>query len=441
MYTYMLECKNLLGKVLVVNPNNRATVSDILVHPWMVRGYDGPVDNHIPQRSPLSLPLDTEVIRRMTVFDFGTEEEINSKLEEIITSEEFQKAIQLRSQRSSLSHSRNGSTSSTSSGGGGGGFFSFVNGGNNSPTSHTFTAAQDDPQSIPNAYHPLVSIYYLVKEKMERERATGAEPSSPMQIPSMDLLNKRRGSLPLPDPIKTSTGQQPPQPPTTTLRHRPQQKRGHKKSFSLATATAALSLTSKPPHPVEQQQQPQPSPMTTRRAGRGHQKAKSHAGLDFALTGDNNKEMDNDNTTADTTARQSHHGHSRKLSSIFMRSTNSSKTQQHSSSDDDNNTSQDVIGGGGLLKGLFSMRTTSTKPVGVIRNDLIQVLNNLHLMWIETEAARLFECSEEDGVQFEINIVKVPWLLGVHGLQFRRVSGNSWQYKNLCSRILMDLKL
>lgn len=87
------------------------------------------------------------------------------------------------------------------------------------------------------------------------------------------------------------------------------------------------------------------------------------------------------------------------------------------------------------------MRTTSTKPVGVIRNDLIQVLNNLHLMWVETEAARLFECSEEDGVQFEINIVKVPWLLGVHGLQFRRVSGNSWQYKNLCSRILMDLKL
>lgn len=425
----------------MVNPNNRATVSDILVHPWMVRGYDGPVDNHIPQRSPLSLPLDTEVIRRMTVFDFGTEEEINTKLEEIITSEEFQKAIQLRSQRSSLSHSRNGSTSSTSSSTGGGGFFSFVNGGgNNSPTSHTFTAAQDDPQSIPNAYHPLVSIYYLVKEKMERERATGAEPSTPMQMPPMDLLNKRRGSLPLPDPIKTSTGHQQ-QPPATTLRHRPQQKRGHKKSFSLATATAALSLTSKPPHPVEQQQQqPQPSPVTTRRAGRGHQKAKSHAGLDFALN-DDNKEIDNDNT-ADTTARQSHHGHSRKLSSIFMRSTNSSKTQQQSSSDDDNNnTSQDVIGGGGLLKGLFSMRTTSTKPVGVIRNDLIQVLNNLHLMWVETEAARLFECSEEDGVQFEINIVKVPWLLGVHGLQFRRVSGNSWQYKNLCSRILMDLKL
>lgn len=415
--------------MLVVNPNNRATVSDILVHPWMIRGYEGPVDNHIPQRAPLSLPLDAEVIRRMAVFDFGTEEKINNKLEEIITSEEYQKAIQLRSQRSSLSHSRNGSTSSTSSSTGG--FFSFVNGGNNSPTSHSFTAAQDDPQSIPNAYHPLVSIYHLVKEKMERERVIGAEPSSPMQIPPMDLLNKRRGSLPLPDPIKTPTGQPtPPTTTTTTLRQKPA-KRGHKKSFSLATATAALSLTSKPPHPVEQSHHP--APVTTKRSGRGHQKAKSHAGLDFALN-------DNHDTVEATQRHPSgQNGHSRKLSSIFMRSTNSSKTQQHSSSEDD--TSQDVIGGGGLLKGLFSMHTTSTKPVDMIRNDLIQVLDNLHLMWVETEAARLFECSEEDGVQFEINIIKVPLLLGVHGLQFRRVSGNSWQYKNLCSRILTDLKL
>ena len=44
-------------------------------------------------------------------------------------------------------------------------------------------------------------------------------------------------------------------------------------------------------------------------------------------------------------------------------------------------------------------------------------------------------------VRFEIYIVKVSWLMGMHGLQFRRVSGDPWLYKNMCSRILAELKL
>jgi len=33
-------------------------------------------------------------------------------------------------------------------------------------------------------------------------------------------------------------------------------------------------------------------------------------------------------------------------------------------------------------------------------------------------------------VRFEVNIVKVPWL-PLHGIQFRRASGDGWQYQML----------
>ena len=43
-------------------------------------------------------------------------------------------------------------------------------------------------------------------------------------------------------------------------------------------------------------------------------------------------------------------------------------------------------------------------------------------------------------VRFEINIVKVPWL-PLHGIQFRRASGDGWQYQMLARRVLTELKL
>lgn len=47
----------------------------------------------------------------------------------------------------------------------------------------------------------------------------------------------------------------------------------------------------------------------------------------------------------------------------------------------------------------------------------------------------------ELAVRFEIYVVKVPLLLGVNGLQFRRISGNPWQYQQLARRVLQELKV
>ncbi|KAH7009450.1 kinase associated domain 1-domain-containing protein [Microdochium trichocladiopsis] len=43
-------------------------------------------------------------------------------------------------------------------------------------------------------------------------------------------------------------------------------------------------------------------------------------------------------------------------------------------------------------------------------------------------------------VAFEMLIVKVP-LLSLHGLQFKRIEGNTWQFKNLAGHILKELRL
>lgn len=50
-------------------------------------------------------------------------------------------------------------------------------------------------------------------------------------------------------------------------------------------------------------------------------------------------------------------------------------------------------------------------------------------------------CNEEAEVCFEICLVKVPLLLGMNGIQFRRVSGNPWKYQALAKRILNELHL
>jgi len=43
-------------------------------------------------------------------------------------------------------------------------------------------------------------------------------------------------------------------------------------------------------------------------------------------------------------------------------------------------------------------------------------------------------------LEFEIFIVKVP-LLSLHGIQFKRLAGGTWPYKNMADQILKELRL
>jgi hypothetical protein len=160
----------------VTDPNRRATMSEVLTHPWTNKGHDMPVDNYLPHRPPLTLPVDMEVVRGMTGFEFGTEQDIKSQLEEVISSPEYQNAAKIISRNSSEQinsgmHSRNKNLQHSAK--------------------RQFNMPNDDPQSVPAAYHPLISIYYLVKERMERNRLMEQQDSFEMMTGNEEKPRKR----------------------------------------------------------------------------------------------------------------------------------------------------------------------------------------------------------------------------------------------------------
>lgn len=58
----------------------------------------------------------------------------------------------------------------------------------------------------------------------------------------------------------------------------------------------------------------------------------------------------------------------------------------------------------------------------------------------ETSTQVQNDLSDSMIMEFEIFIVKVP-LLSLHGIQFKRMTGNTWQFKSMADQILKDLKL
>lgn len=162
-----LECKNLLSRMLVTDPAKRITMQEVVNHPWIIKGYGGPPDNHLPSRGPLSLPLDEDVINAMTGFNFGPPEAIRSQLIKVIESDEYRKAV-----RAYQHEKENQPPVKDIEKKRGFGFDFYKRRGsiNSKETLSTPSMEQIQIGNDPvNAFHPLISIYYLVKEKQDRD--------------------------------------------------------------------------------------------------------------------------------------------------------------------------------------------------------------------------------------------------------------------------------
>lgn len=169
------DCRDLLTRILVVDPLQRATLAEVKSHPWMNKGYDKPPDAMVPFRRPITLPLDPGVIHEMTGFEFGTEEKITTDLIAILESPDYINACKawykLHGDETTLApgtsrgHTHHESLDPKRTR-----HFSLdfykrrlsISDHSPAPPSPTL-----DPT---NAYHPLLSIYYLVSEKQERSR-------------------------------------------------------------------------------------------------------------------------------------------------------------------------------------------------------------------------------------------------------------------------------
>ncbi|EAU38953.1 hypothetical protein ATEG_00307 [Aspergillus terreus NIH2624] len=158
------ECRSIISRMLVTDPKQRASLAEIMNHPWMNKGFNGPPDSYLPHREPLQLPLDPDVIEKMTGFDFGPPDYITAQLTKIIESEDYQHAVRNSVRDQPLpSHGEKKR-----------GMFDFYKR-RNSVSRDTLSVPSAEAVQLGhdplNAYSPLLSIYYLVKEKLERERA------------------------------------------------------------------------------------------------------------------------------------------------------------------------------------------------------------------------------------------------------------------------------
>jgi serine/threonine protein kinase KIN1/2 len=190
----------------------------------MVRGFPGPPAIHLVHREPLRADdLDRQVIRGMTGFEFGTEDEIERRLIHILESEGYVRAVQHWERKRNVGGNVNGNGSSYSGSRWGESFsnsslaisFDSNNSGKNDANApkksrrfsgfdyyrrKLFSPASSPPgtplsQSPPNSnhqlahpsfsdlnrepmdptkgFHPLISMYYLSREKLERDRVYG----------------------------------------------------------------------------------------------------------------------------------------------------------------------------------------------------------------------------------------------------------------------------
>ncbi|KAK9721796.1 Serine/threonine-protein kinase [Basidiobolus ranarum] len=537
------DCKNLLSRMLVTNPLERASMSEIIHHPWMNIGYEAPVDNYLPHRQPLTSSLDPNVIRRMTGFEFGDEDSIRAELLDIIESEPY-KEQSVYSPHGEIIRS--------------------------------------------NFSHPLISIYYLVQEKMNREREleysspSSVSKSSPRRSPRTYLSpppsTENHGSDDASDDSIKATIQEYMKSETDDMEEYP-----IAPSSDISPNNGKSSLKSKESKSggVFRRISQALRPGKSKRERERRQKIDEEGNNDkvspvqprggiFRSKSVHTSHSKNQVSPFDSSENRrpilpkpSNERLKKKLSSPVLRTTSLKESSDRnrggrseefkekclkpttSPSKTYNNESRDGTSVGKsdrtadayikpvFLKGLFSVATTSTKKPATIRLNIIKALEQLGVEWHEGKG--YFECicrpdkntsskparvaktnllspedknngspqhgirrhkslvsrgkhdshvdsyrigegpslepsncskkmeldlisrestseedeeeamdsneSEEGVLRFQIMIVKVPLLLGLHGVRFRRLGGHPWEYKEFCSQLLRWLKL
>lgn len=495
--------------MLVTDPRQRATMHEVMNHPWMLKGYNGPPENYLPLREPLSLPLDNEIITHMTGFKFGPPDYIRDELTKRITSPKYLAAAR-RWEKEKEQPLLTPKDVEKKRGFG----FDFYKRRNSVTSKDTLTNTSSDGLPVGddplNAFDPMISIYYLVREKLERERLA-AQPSVPpkVQVPPSPGLPGLPQSPPVPpSPVvrpreKHSLAEiVPPQPAHTEgSRHSRQRARSHSEDQVREPAKNGLLSPDMIP------------PSQTKSSGGG-----AISLLRRLSTRDRKKEPAEGGGRASNLIQKSVSmrakslGHARRESIQARRAKREAdaarsgdqalpQAPRHSSSRPLREETDAELGLGGLeeeaagetsggsherlepedpdlakpvyLKGIFSVSTTSTRPLPHIRADIKRVLKMLAVDFTEIKGG--FSCLHapsiaaghggvggEDGfgqhhhhshhdarereraadgeIRFEIVIVKVP-IVSLHGVQFKRVGGDTWQYKAMAEQIVKELRL
>ncbi|KAI8982536.1 kinase-like domain-containing protein [Pilobolus umbonatus] len=152
------DCRDLLSKIFVTDPKKRINMTDIVHHPWLNK-ESTPIKNYMPTRKKITMPLDPKVLQRVsTGFNLGTADDVERRLKLIVQSPVYEEAMD------HISHLQN-----------------------NPPPSKV---VYDDPQSVPAAYHPYLSLYYLASERL-----IAIEKESQQRVAIKHTSLSRQGSI------------------------------------------------------------------------------------------------------------------------------------------------------------------------------------------------------------------------------------------------------
>lgn len=186
------ECRHLLSRMLVTNPAQRATLAEVLAHPWMMKGYEAQEPSYLVPRMPLRAEaLDPNVIERMTGFDFGSSADIERRLAELLRSDAYLAVLAQHERGESVERAVPRSGPPTDS--------RTANRLSRQLSSMPYfrrrsrVVEPEEPSVSPPrpsldpmyGYDPLISIYFLVQELRERELC------GTVSYSSSDLLQRK----------------------------------------------------------------------------------------------------------------------------------------------------------------------------------------------------------------------------------------------------------
>jgi hypothetical protein len=166
-----LECfsilAGLLGNPMLPGISRLLPLHEALSHPWMNRMCPQHLPDYVPQRAPLFAPFDVSILRHLKAMGLGDENVVQRKLGSIVNSSEYKTAIKVwtrdqeriaspssqpgirKSFMLALSERRRAEYAKQGNSKFPGGFYEVL-------CMHTAS--------------PLLAMYYLVKEKLERDR-------------------------------------------------------------------------------------------------------------------------------------------------------------------------------------------------------------------------------------------------------------------------------
>ncbi|TPX59804.1 hypothetical protein PhCBS80983_g02175, partial [Powellomyces hirtus] len=70
----MPSARHLISRLITVDPKRRATLPEVMSHPWVNEGYDGAPPNYLPSRPPIKAisHVSAELLQRLAVFGYDS---------------------------------------------------------------------------------------------------------------------------------------------------------------------------------------------------------------------------------------------------------------------------------------------------------------------------------------------------------------------------------